>query len=393
MNNLKRVFPVVLAVVMLFSVMCTGWAASAAATPATQTIEAVAGETVTLRLAESDCYGMSGNITYSNRALFSSVTPGEYSGGILRENKFNIHTEEKGEKSLILKAKISDTAAVGSTCVVTFSDYLRVDNKEDLSGPEGLEKKITVKVIEKPTTTKKPTTTTTTKKPTTTTTTKKPTTTTTTKKPTTTAPTTTQKPADGKVDLTELNKQIGIAESLNKNDYTVDSWAAMQTALDAAKDARSETSQSAINTAATTLKKAIAALVRVDAETLTALIANAKKYMQENELSALWDAVAAAIENAETALKSGNQEAIAKANAELEAALAAYKTKLEELGKGEIIDNDKPVEVLPDYDYLYLGDNARAPYGTRSFDVVYEFTLQAVRYLFAQGCQCQYGGW
>ena len=42
--------------------------------------------------------------------------------------------------------------------------------------------------------------------------------------------------------------------------------------------------------------------------------------------------------------------------------------------------------IMPQYDYLYLGDNARAPYGTRSFDVVYEFTLQAVRYLFAQGC-------
>ena len=42
--------------------------------------------------------------------------------------------------------------------------------------------------------------------------------------------------------------------------------------------------------------------------------------------------------------------------------------------------------LMPQYDYLYLGDNARAPYGTRSFDVVYEFTLQAVRYLFAQGC-------
>ncbi len=41
---------------------------------------------------------------------------------------------------------------------------------------------------------------------------------------------------------------------------------------------------------------------------------------------------------------------------------------------------------LPRYDYLYLGDNARAPYGTRSFDVVYRFTLQAVKYLFAQGC-------
>ena len=41
---------------------------------------------------------------------------------------------------------------------------------------------------------------------------------------------------------------------------------------------------------------------------------------------------------------------------------------------------------LPEYDYLYLGDNARAPYGTRSFDVVYGFTLQAVEYLFSQGC-------
>lgn len=42
---------------------------------------------------------------------------------------------------------------------------------------------------------------------------------------------------------------------------------------------------------------------------------------------------------------------------------------------------------LPQYDYLYLGDNARAPYGTRSFDIVYEFTLQAVRTLFSHGCQ------
>ena len=41
---------------------------------------------------------------------------------------------------------------------------------------------------------------------------------------------------------------------------------------------------------------------------------------------------------------------------------------------------------LPEYDYLYLGDNARAPYGTRSFDIVYEFTRQAVEELFNRGC-------
>ena len=43
-------------------------------------------------------------------------------------------------------------------------------------------------------------------------------------------------------------------------------------------------------------------------------------------------------------------------------------------------------EVLPDYDYIYLGDNARAPYGTHSFDVIYRYTLQAVRFLLEQDC-------
>lgn len=43
--------------------------------------------------------------------------------------------------------------------------------------------------------------------------------------------------------------------------------------------------------------------------------------------------------------------------------------------------------LMPEYDYLYLGDNARAPYGSRSFDVVYQYTLQAVEALFARGCE------
>lgn len=43
-------------------------------------------------------------------------------------------------------------------------------------------------------------------------------------------------------------------------------------------------------------------------------------------------------------------------------------------------------EALPQYDYIYLGDNARTPYGTRSFEIVYQFTLQAVTKLFEMGC-------
>jgi glutamate racemase len=44
------------------------------------------------------------------------------------------------------------------------------------------------------------------------------------------------------------------------------------------------------------------------------------------------------------------------------------------------------IEKLPSYDYIYFGDNARAPYGNRSFDTVYEYTLQSVKWLLQKGC-------
>ena len=55
-------------------------------------------------------------------------------------------------------------------------------------------------------------------------------------------------------------------------------------------------------------------------------------------------------------------------------------------GYGGLTILDKIRKELPEYDYIYLGDNARAPYGTRSFELVYKFTLQAVQYLFKEGC-------
>ena len=42
--------------------------------------------------------------------------------------------------------------------------------------------------------------------------------------------------------------------------------------------------------------------------------------------------------------------------------------------------------ILPGYDFMYLGDNARAPYGSHSFDTIYRYTREAVAYLFGQGC-------
>jgi glutamate racemase len=56
-------------------------------------------------------------------------------------------------------------------------------------------------------------------------------------------------------------------------------------------------------------------------------------------------------------------------------------------GFGGLVVLREFLRVLPDYDYLYLGDNARIPYGTRSDRVVIRFTEQAVDYLFRQGCR------
>lgn len=56
-------------------------------------------------------------------------------------------------------------------------------------------------------------------------------------------------------------------------------------------------------------------------------------------------------------------------------------------GYGGLTILDKIRQLLPVYDYIYLGDNARAPYGSRSFEVIYRYTLQAVRHLEREGCR------
>ncbi|MCO4292627.1 glutamate racemase [Solitalea sp. MAHUQ-68] len=55
-------------------------------------------------------------------------------------------------------------------------------------------------------------------------------------------------------------------------------------------------------------------------------------------------------------------------------------------GYGGLTVLKEVVRQLPEYDYLYLGDNARAPYGTRSFETVYHYTLECVNHLFSMGC-------
>lgn len=63
------------------------------------------------------------------------------------------------------------------------------------------------------------------------------------------------------------------------------------------------------------------------------------------------------------------------------------KIGLFDSGLGGLIVTHSVVAALPQYDYVYLGDTARVPYGNRSQEVIYDFTLSAVKFLFQQGCQ------
>ena len=63
-----------------------------------------------------------------------------------------------------------------------------------------------------------------------------------------------------------------------------------------------------------------------------------------------------------------------------------YPIGIFDSGYGGLTVMREIVNKLPDYDFIYLGDNARSPYGPRSFDTVYRYTLQSVKWFFNQGC-------
>jgi len=335
----KKFISLLLSVVMLLGIFTVGVAASAA-TPAAKTIKAYPGQTVTIELSEQLCYGVSGDISYSNRELFSSVTPGSSPLGQIREKKFILSSADPNECKVTLNVKVSDTAAVGSKSVVTFT-YLRVDNPTTLDGPDGLVKTVTVEVIQKQESSSSNT-------PNPPIGTDKDESSSSPTQSTPVIPSNPTKPTNpNNLDLTELNKQISIAQSLKEGEYTSDSWKGMKNALNAAINARNASTQKQVDTATKNLKDAIAALVRVNNTSLQDLIEAVKKYLDEESLTDLREALIAALNDAEAALKAGKQDGINDAFAKLTAAFDAYKAKVNELGTGEIIEVEKPVEVPP----------------------------------------------
>ena len=331
MNISKKILSMLLVVATLLCFVNVGVAVSAA-TPDTQTLKPTAGETINIKFSVDDVYSVFGDITYTNGDLFSSITPSiSPEDGQISKSRFIVAGSSPKDVVVTLKVTIKSDAAVGSKATVTFT-YDRVDDKMG-NGPEGLVKTVTVEVIEKEPVTPPSSSTPSSSNPSS-------------SNPSSSTP--------SKFDLTELNKQIDIAQGLNKSDYTSESWSKLDSALKAAKNARKATSQSKIDTAAKNLKNAIENLVRIDNTLLSKLLEQVKEYLEKDDLSGVKDALIKAIEDAEAALKSGNQDSINQAYEKLAAAFDAYKAKLKELAQSDIVEVEKEVEVEPKYDFCNI---------------------------------------
>ena len=129
------------------------------------------------------------------------------------------------------------------------------------------------------------------------------------------------------IDYSELRRQISIAEALDKNEYTSASWSKVETALSTAKKALKSTSQSEVNQAASSLKAAIAALVRnsaaVDYSELNKQIAIAEGLTEGEYTLESWAALQIKLENAKNALKADKQSAVDTAAIELKNAISS----------------------------------------------------------------------
>ena len=128
------------------------------------------------------------------------------------------------------------------------------------------------------------------------------------------------------VDYAELNRQIAIAEGLKEQDYTPETWEALESALASAISARGSNSQSVVDAAATALKNAIIALekleITIDYTELEKQIAIAEGLDQTQYTDISWEAVETALEAAKAVTTSENQAEVDAAAATLKSAIA-----------------------------------------------------------------------
>ena len=328
--KMKRIIAVLLVLLMVTAMVPV---ASAAGTVAP-------GEKVSDSIKTKEaCYGANGYITVTGPAKLTAMGPsanveltGEKSGAAF----FYGANEIQQEVTFTLQA--DSNAKDGDVITVTF-DYEWSDAQGNMTVSSNTWE-VTVDVVADEPTDPKPTD----PKPTD----PEPT------DPEPTVPVTPEEPSET-VDYTELKKQIGIAEGLVQGDYTAKSWADLEYALAAAKNALFSEDQGVVDAAAKALADAIAALVKMDYSKLEAAMASGEELAANDKVGNLWFELFKAIQEGVKLIGSGDQEAVDACTAkildlieQLKAALAETGAEPEEIIKEVIVEKD------PEGDYCNI---------------------------------------
>lgn len=156
------------------------------------------------------------------------------------------------------------------------------------------------------------------------------------------------------IDETALREQMAIANGLHAYDYTKESWLPVQNALNDAESALRNGNQKAADKATEALKKAIAALVKVDYTLLQNSLQAAKTFAEDDKLNQLHQQLEAAVAEGEKLLTSGDQAAVNASAVELYELLVAIRLELEGQTAPEIIVQPDPEPALPTGDYCNI---------------------------------------
>lgn len=159
---------------------------------------------------------------------------------------------------------------------------------------------------------------------------------------------------EGKLNFDELNKQIAAAGNLKAKDYATKGWAEMQKALQNARNMKNSKLQPEIDVAATNLKNAIDALVKMDYKKLSDAIKAIDEYIDGNDFLNLWEDSQGLLKDAKDALTSRDQKVVDTYAQKLVDRLAELKKAINDIAGNESATVEKPVPVEPTGDYCNI---------------------------------------
>lgn len=292
------------------------------------TLKVYAGDTVTVSIPVTKGFGGEGKIVFSNEDLFSSISISGNNVGSFQEYNRKIafaNSNEITSGSIDVTVTIKTSAKAGDSCKISVADYEYVDSDDNMVS-SALSSQ-TVKIIEDSTEEDDD------------------------YDDSTTSPTTDDEVTDT-TDYTELEKQISIAEGLDENQYTKESWEALAAALEDGYNALGCGDQDKVDAATEAIKAAIAGLVEIDYSKLIAAMDSADALISSDELGKLWAELGEMLVNADDLLSSNDQAAIDEMAEQINALLAQIEALLgEDVAE---VEEDVTADAEPEGEYCNI---------------------------------------